>query len=222
VSSTTGLAKTGTGGGAARVRLSPEQRRTQLLELGVELLSERAVDEISIDLLAEQAGVSRGLVHHYFGTLVGYREAVVRHWVDQLIEATAPPAEGEPLERLLASLTVYVDYVVDNFGGYVSIVRGAAGGTDVMREIYEEARAALTDRIFRQDAHGEILPDTPATRLVVRGWSAMVEETVLVWAQDPTAVSRDELLAMLAGSLPAMIEMLGERAHTPGGASGTA
>jgi AcrR family transcriptional regulator len=209
VTTTTETGKGGARGeGAGRVRLSPEQRRTQLLELGVQLLSERAVDEISIDLLAEHAGVSRGLVHHYFGTLVGYREAVVRHWVDQLIEATAPPAEGEPLERLLASLTVYVDYVVANYAGYVSIVRGAAGGTEVMREIYEEARSALTDRIFREDAQGELLPDNPASRLVVRGWSAMVEETVLTWKEDPTGVSRDELLTMLAGSLPALIEMM--------------
>jgi len=194
--------------GSTRLRLSPQQRRTQLLELGVHLLAERAVDEISIDLLAEHAGVSRGLVHHYFGTLVGYREAVVRHWVDQLIEATAPPAEGEPLERLLASLAVYVDYVVDNHAGYVSIVRGAAGGTEVMREIYEEARAALTDRIFREEAQGDILPDNPATRLTVRGWSAMVEETVLTWIDDPSAMTRDELLTLLTGSLAAMVELI--------------
>lgn len=208
MSRTTRVTSSAEGAATARVRLSPEQRRTQLLELGVHLLAERAVDEISIDLLAEHAGVSRGLVHHYFGTLVGYREAVVRHWVDQLIEATAPPAEGEPLERLLASLTVYVDYVVDNHAGYVSIVRGAAGGTEVMREIYEEARAALTDRIFREDAQGEILPDNAATRVTVRGWSAMVEETVLTWIEEPDSMSRDELLALLTGSLVAMVELV--------------
>lgn len=208
MSRTTRVTSSAEGAATARVRLSPEQRRTQLLELGVHLLAERAVDEISIDLLAEHAGVSRGLVHHYFGTLVGYREAVVRHWVDQLIEATAPPAEGEPLERLLASLTVYVDYVVDNHAGYVSIVRGAAGGTEVMREIYEEARAALTDRIFREDAQGEILPDNAATRVTVRGWSAMVEETVLTWIEEPDSMSRDELLTLLTGSLVAMVELV--------------
>lgn len=199
---------TTTTGSGSRVRLSPEQRRTQLLDLGVRLVATRGIDDLSIDLLAEEAGVSRGLVYHYFGSLVGYREAVIRHSVDELIAATAPPAEGDPLERLLASVGVYVDYVVDNYEGYRSIVRAAAGGTEVMREIYEEARAALTDRIFSEDAQGEILPDTPAARLVVRGWSAYAEEVVLTWVQDPSGLSREHLVDLLSGALPHLVGQL--------------
>lgn len=197
-----------TTGNGSRVRLTPEQRRTQLLDLGVRLIASRGIEDLSIDLLAEEAGVSRGLVYHYFGSLLGYREGVIRHAVDELIEATAPPAEGDPLERLLTSVGVYVDYVVDNYEGYRSIVRAASGGTEVMREIYEEARAALTDRIFREDAQGAILPDTEASRLVVRGWSAFAEEVVLTWAKDPTALTRDEVVDLLAGSLPSLVAQL--------------
>jgi hypothetical protein len=43
--------------------------------------------------------------------------------------------------------------------------------------------------------------DTPAVRLMVRGWSALAESVVLDWSADPDGVSRDELLAALAGSL---------------------
>jgi AcrR family transcriptional regulator len=39
-----------------RVRLSPDDRREQLLDLGIELLATRSLDELSIDLLAEEAG----------------------------------------------------------------------------------------------------------------------------------------------------------------------
>ena len=35
----------------ARTRLSKEERRSQLLDLGVRLLSTRSLDELSIDLL---------------------------------------------------------------------------------------------------------------------------------------------------------------------------
>lgn len=201
---------TTTTGNGSRVRLSPEQRRTQLLDLGVRLIATRDIEDLSIDLLAEEAGVSRGLVYHYFGSLLGYREAVIRHAVDELIAATAPPAEGDPLERLLTSMGVYVDYVVDNYEGYRSIVRAAAGGTEVMREIYEEARAALTDRIFREDVEEELLPDTPAARLVVRGWSAFAEEVVLTWVREPAGLSRDQLVVLLSGSLPPIVEQLPE------------
>jgi AcrR family transcriptional regulator len=49
---------------AARTRLAPQARRAQLLELGARLFAARSVDEISIDVLAEEAGVSRGLLYH--------------------------------------------------------------------------------------------------------------------------------------------------------------
>ena len=190
-----------------RTRLTPEQRRTQLLDLGAHLFATRSVEEISIDVLAEEAGVSRGLLYHYFGNKSDFREAVIRHAVEDLVAQTAPPAEGEPVERLLASLGVYVDYVLANLTLYRSLVRAAAGGTDEVLALYEEGRAALTDRIFREDAQGEILVDSPRTRLVVRGWSAMTEEMVLSWAEDPAGMSREDLLGVLALSLPALVEL---------------
>ena len=110
------------------------------------------------------------------------------------------------MERLLVSVTAYVDYVVANYEGYLSLVKGAAGGNDTLRRIYDEARSALTDRIFREDARGEVVPDTPASRLVVRGWSAMAEELVLTWKVEPNGVSREELIAIVAGALPALVE----------------
>ncbi len=188
----------------ARTRLSPQQRRAQLLDLGVRLLATRSLDELSIDVLAEEAGVSRGLLYHYFGGKHAFHEAVVRHAADDLIAQTAPPAEGEPLVRLLASVAAYVDYVVANRQGYLSLVRAAAGGNERMREIYEEARSALTDRVFREDVDSEILSDTPTARLLVRGWSAMTEELVLTWAADPGEIAREQLLELIAGSLPAL------------------
>ena len=86
-------------------------------------------------------------------------------------------------------------------------MRGAAGGNETLREIYEEARAALTDRIFtRGRRRATIIPDTPAARLMVRGWSAMTEELVLSWVADPRGVTREQLLAVLAASLPALVD----------------
>lgn len=191
----------------ARTRLSPEARRTQLLELGARLFATRSVEEISIDVLAEEAGISRGLIYHYFGSKQDFRLAVIRHAVEDLVEQTAPPADGEPLERMLISLGVYVDYVLANLTLYRSLVRAAAGGTDEIRALYDEGRFALTDRIFREDAQGEIVKDTPQSRLVVRGWSAMAEEMVLTWADDPSVMTRDQLLGVLALSLPAVVDL---------------
>jgi AcrR family transcriptional regulator len=200
-----------------RTRLSPEERRSQLLDLGVRLLATRSLDELSIDLLAEEAGISRGLLYHYFGNKHAFHEAVVRRACDELIAQTAPPEGGEPLDRMLVSVTAYLDYVVANYEGYLSLVKGAAGGNETLRQIYDESRFVLTDRIFLEDAQGELITDTPTNRLIVRGWAAMTEELVITWAAAHHAgedheVSRDELLVIIAGSLPAVVTQLG---HSP-------
>ncbi len=192
-----------------RLRLSPEARRAQLLDLGARLFATRSVDEISIDVLAEEAGVSRGLLYHYFGSKQDFREAVIRHAVEDLVAQTAPPASGEPLERLVSSLGVYVDYVLANLGLYRSLVRAAAGGTVEIQALYEEGRAALTDRIFTEESQGQILTDTPQARLVIRGWSALTEEMVLAWAEDPSPMTRDELVVVLAQALLGLVGLTG-------------
>ncbi len=191
----------------SRTRLSPDQRRTQLLDLGVSLLATRSLDELTIDLLAEEAGISRGLLYHYFGTKHDFHEALVRRAIDDLVEQTAPPAGDDPLERLLASVAVYVDYVVANYEGYASIVKAAQGGNETLRRLYDGARAALTDRIFTADAQGDVVPDTPAARLMVRGWAALAEELVLTWAREPADVSREELIRMITGALPELVDL---------------
>ena len=198
-----------------RVRLAPGERRLQLLDLGTRLLATRTLDEISIELLAEEAGISRGLLYHYFHSLQEFHVAVVRRAVEDLFAITAPRDIEDPIVQLSVSLGAYVDYVSENYTGYVSLVRAASGGNEELRAIYEEARSALTDRIFREDSLGEHLRDDPATRLVVRGWSALVEEMVLTWAQDPSSTSREALVDTLVGALPALV---GEAGAEPPGA----
>jgi AcrR family transcriptional regulator len=192
-----------------RIRMTPDNRREQLLDLGVRLLSTRSLDQLSIEILAEEAGISRGLLYHYFGNKQDFQRAVVRRAADGLIEVTAPVEGGAPLERLARSLEAYVDYVAENYEGYTSLVRGAAGGDETLREIYEEARRALTDRIFDTGADQGLtefgVKDTPAVRLMVRGWSAMTEEVVLSWVPDNAGIRKDELLTMLAAALPAVL-----------------
>jgi AcrR family transcriptional regulator len=175
----------------------------------MELFSTRAYDEIWVEEIAEEAGISRGLLYHYFGNKQDFHRAVVQRAADRLVEVTAPSEGGDPLDRLARSLAAYVDYVVDNYEGYRSLVRGAAAGNGALREIYEDARGTLTERIFDtagQDGLREFgVTDTAAVRLLVRGWSAMTEEVVLSWVRDPRGVAKDDLLEMLAAALPGVL-----------------
>src|SRR4051794_20096623 len=181
---------------STRVRMSPDSRREQLIELGVRLLATRSLEDLSIETLAEEAGISRGLLYHYFGGKQEFHTAVVQRAADELFAVTAPSGEGSVLEQLAGSLERYVDYVTHNYQGYLSLVRGAAGGHDDLRAIYEESRAALTGRLFDGPAAAEALTigltDTPVVRLLVHAWAAFVEDVVLDWAREPGPISREE------------------------------
>ncbi len=195
---------------STRVRLNPEQRRTQLLDLGVQLLSDCGLDELSIDLLAERAGISRGLLYHYFSNKRDFNLAVLRRMSARVIESTSPSGVGSPLEQMQSSLEAYVDFVADNHDGYLAFVRAAAGGDASYQQIYETSRHILTTRIFDPSYAPFLalvgLRDDARSRLIVRGWSALVEETVLTWLADPAAMSRSELLATLTAALPALAQ----------------
>ena len=192
---------------SARVRMSPQQRRQQLLEIGVRLLRTHPLDELSIELLADEAGISRGLLYHYFGNKHEFHVAVVRRAVEDIYAITAPQDLDDPIAQLEASLGAYLDYVVENHAGYVSLVRAAAGGNDELREIYEDSRRALSDRVFERAEGLETFADidTPATRLLAMGWTAFVESSVLSWIEDSAGLSRDELLSRLARALVAVL-----------------
>jgi AcrR family transcriptional regulator len=198
-----------TSSSTGRVRMSPESRREQLLDLGTRLLATRTLDEVSIELLAEEAGISRGLLYHYFGNKQEFHAAVVRRAVEDIYAITAPRGIEDPLEQLAVSLGAYVDYVAENHTGYVSLIRAAAGGNEELRAIYQQARRALTDRIFEIAGAEQLaalgVVDSAATRLLVDGWAALVENVTVAWVEDPSGLSREELLHRLALALPAIV-----------------
>jgi len=190
---------------APRTRLRPAQRREQLLDLGVGLLSVHRLEDLSIDALAEEAGISRGLLYHYFTGKRDFHLAVLRRMAEQVYAITAPDTSGSPLDQLAGSLLAYVDFVSANREAYASFVRAAAAGDADYQRIYEDARASLTDRIFER-AGPELMAeygivDSPAVRLLVRGWSALVEDTVLAWLEDPRGLDERELVDLLARAL---------------------
>lgn len=185
-----------------RTRLTPEARRAQLVALGTQMLATRSIDAVSVEEIAEQAGVSRGLIFHYFGSKQGFLLAVVRHLSQEMVDATEPDPTLEPLVQLRESLSAYLDYVTENRDGFVSLLRGAASGDAEFRLVFEQTRTVLANRVLAQVPLIGI-PRTPRVELAVRGWIALVEETVITWLRDPQ-LSREELLELLNWALPAV------------------
>lgn len=97
---------------ATRRRLSPGERRDELLALGAEVFGQRPYDEVRIDEIAERAGVSRALMYHYFPDKRAFFAAVVRAEGERLFTATSTPAQpGETMfQRLRTGVLAYVEY----------------------------------------------------------------------------------------------------------------
>ncbi|SHG19023.1 transcriptional regulator, TetR family [Jatrophihabitans endophyticus] len=187
---------------AKRVRLSPEARRAQLIELGVELLGSRRLDELSVELIAGRAGISRGLLFHYFAGVQDFHLAVARAAAAEMLRRTEADPSLDPVAALRAAITAFVGYVEENPDSYRSLVRGAVGDVD-MRAIVDGTRSAFAQRIV--DAVGELgLRLSAAAVLAAQGWVTYAEECVLRWLDD-RAIGRPALLEMLTRSLPAVM-----------------
>jgi AcrR family transcriptional regulator len=186
-----------------RVRLNPEARRAQLIELGVEMLATRTLDELSVEDIAQQAGISRGLLFHYFASKQEFHVEVARAAAQELLRRTAPDPALNPVDALRASLTAFVDYVEENPDNYCSLVRGAASGDAEMRAIFDATRASMAGRVIA------IVGDMgasmgPRAQLAVHGWVAFAEACVIGWL-DTRAFDREQLLDLLTNALPAVV-----------------
>ncbi|GGG14479.1 TetR family transcriptional regulator [Rhodococcoides trifolii] len=185
-----------------RTRLTPEQRRAQLIELGLEMLAERTLDQISVEDIADKAGVSRGLLFHYFATKHEFHLEIVRHNSREMLERTEPPAGLDAISTLRAAMTSYVDYVEAQRSTYVSLLRGTASGDPDMRAVFEETRSLMAQRTLSQLPRLGI-ERTAQIDLAVRGWIAFVEEVTITWLSDPH-LTKQELIDLTVRALPAV------------------
>lgn len=187
-----------------RARLDPQQRRDQLVQLGARLFAERRYTEVPIDEIADRAGISRGLLFHYFPTKRDFHVAVVDWLGRQMVERTTPRVAGDdPIAMLANSLNAYLDYVEGNSDSYLALVRGSLGGDERLREIIDRTRTTQAGVAIEMLA-GIGVETTATVRLAVRGWIAFVEEITVTWLRDPT-LQRSDVLTLAMRALPATV-----------------
>jgi AcrR family transcriptional regulator len=194
-----------------RTRLTPDERRAQLVALGVAWLVEHPLDELTIEDLSAQAGVSRGLLFHYFGSKQGFHREVVRTARDSMLRATEPSPELPPLDRLRDTLTRIVQFVRDHRGTFYSLVRGVASGDAEVREEIEQARDLQAERVIA--VFLELgMPDSALLRIALRSWVAFAEETLVESALD-TEMPSGEIVSFLERSVKAVAASVDPAGH---------
>ncbi|MGW6544288.1 TetR/AcrR family transcriptional regulator [Streptomyces massasporeus] len=172
-------------GGRTRRRLSTEERREQLLSVGARLFSESPYDDVWIEQVAEIAGVSRGLLYHYFPAKRDFFAAVVERESERMLRMTAA-VPGVPVrEQLAAGLETFLEYVQAHAHGYRAFHRADAAGDQAVRRVYRRALAAQERQILAALAadpeFGPAFEDRPEVRLAVRGWLAFTTAVCLEW-----------------------------------------
>jgi AcrR family transcriptional regulator len=205
----------------AKRRLSTDARREQLLTCGARLLAQRPFDEVSIEEIARAAGVSKGLLYHYFPTKKDFLIAAIERGQDELAELTAPDPDLPPAEQLGASLERFLDFVEEHEAAYAAIFRSRGGGDPEILAVLEAGRQQRMDAVIDSLATWEAAPAsverTPTLETAVQGWFFFIEGAVLRWLERRD-MARDELRELLAlaliGSLQAA-EAVGGPAGTP-------
>src|SRR6266576_5875268 len=150
-----------------RRRLSVDERRAELLRIGMHLFSSRAYEEIWVEQIAELAGISRGLLYHYFPTKRDFYVAVSRAAAAEAGALTAPDPSLPPSERLRAGIDAFVRYAEDHSQGFLTAYRGSLAGDPEVRAIVEEGRQRQAARILEIASPDADPP--PLVRLAVHG-----------------------------------------------------
>jgi AcrR family transcriptional regulator len=181
-------------------RLDAGARRGQLVQVGVGMLAELPLDQIAADAVARAAGVSKGLVFHYFPTKRDLHVALLRATAADLLQAI-DQEPGMPIpERLRAGLDEFVTFIERQPANYRAMIR-TAGSDPQLLAVFEDTRNGVVEIIGRALGITDL---PPALRMVIRGWIAMVEESALHWVEE-RPITREQLIDFLQRAATTML-----------------
>jgi AcrR family transcriptional regulator len=186
-----------------RTRMAPADRRRQLVGLGLARLVEAPGDELPVEAIAREAGISRSLLFHYFPTKADFHAEVIAAAGRRMLRTVRPPEDlrGEAAVRHLA--TAFVEQVARRRAFYLALRRGAmplAAGTGV----HETLRDAVTDVVVAT------LGLTPAQRPAVHAWWAYLEDLAV---ERTAGLGTDRLVEHALAVLDAVVTAPGLGRH---------
>ena len=158
-------------------RLSREQRRTQLVAMGVRLLETVPFHALSMDDVAERAGVSRSLLFHYFPTKLDYLTAVVREAADHVLSLTEVPEGTTAEDGTRAIVTALVRFIQRRRDNYVAVLRSGRSVDPALEQVVAGMHRTISLRIL--ESLGVLDPD-PMSLVLTRAWLAGIEELALL------------------------------------------
>jgi len=187
-------------------RLSPAERREQILDAANELFAERGYSDVTIGDIAQGSGVARGLVHHYFGGRNEVYVALLERLGGVREEALRPPV-GRSARALVAdSVSRWLDWTEANRTIYLGTI---APGEDIADPDVRRVVAELMRRAVAQIAvfHADIAEDSARLRYALECWTGMNRAATRRWLRGEA--SRETTHDLLASTLEHVLRTFG-------------
>lgn len=187
------------------------------MELGLELLGRTPPEQVSIEAIAKAAGISKGLLYHYFPTKTDFVVAVLRRSRQELERRMALPPEAVSMtivERLDASIDGFLGYVQDHAVGFEAIARARGGEDEQLKGVIAENRAKRVDAMvvfaaaLAQSDRSAI--ETPALRVALEGWLSFCEGVVAQWLRGPQPIERPAVRHLIRANLLGVLRSAAE------------
>jgi AcrR family transcriptional regulator len=191
-----------------RIRLDNDERRAQLLALARKAFSDRSYDDVSIDDLAREAKISKGLLYHYFPTKRDLYVAGLREIADELVQrVTSLPRDVAPDVRVRNGLDAYLEHISKHARAFVSLMRGGIGSDPEVASVVEGVRSRMTEHFLERTPFAEVLRSNPRFQVAIRGWIGFVEGATIDWCSNPQ-MTREELRDMISQILLQVITVV--------------
>ncbi|ONI67326.1 TetR family transcriptional regulator [Kribbella sp. ALI-6-A] len=185
--------------------LSAEDRKKQLVRIGLMMLRTQPIHELSIDAIVSEAGVSRSVLFEYFPSKHDYYLAVISAAGRRMLRLTKPDASRPRDEQLREMLLALVAFISRRRRAYISFVRGAAGGDEYAVEVYAQTRDTLADRVLDLlDVSGADREPAAPERMRVHAWFAYVEDLAIEWSGLPEQERRFTDQELVAHAIDAL------------------
>lgn len=199
---------------AKRARLSGEARRAQLLEIARRIILESGISALTMEALAETAGVTKPIVYRHFGNSEDVTVAVLKEYVSQSIVFTIGRIDG------VSNLEEFFDVIIDGLFDFIrengalsrSITTGFSSTARIDACFHDMQSRAL--RIYGHLLREQGMRDQRA-EIAAYALKEMINSTILEFAHRNEQGDRDALKSMVRGSIRALVGENSKRPQIP-------
>jgi AcrR family transcriptional regulator len=195
------------GSAQPRTRLASDTRCEQLLRAGVDLLRTRTPDEMAVEDVARSAGISRGLLYHYFEDRDAFVVAVLELASEELRRALRGDPEASPRERVEAGIDSFIAFAEAHAAGFRALLTGAVTNRKVaalIERTRERDLDAFVAGVAATTADPEAARRSNVLRVALHAHMHFMEGAVVRWLAHHE-ITREQLRELILRALDATL-----------------